>query len=163
MIVTLPIPGFVSVVGLAVFRLPGDGDQFRVTRTTASRGSRITGLGLSRSANFPCSMYVKAFMGSTSDSFGTIIAHHKEKIYLASKTGSENESTSGINKCRLIHGGKEMSILEFCDRKLSKLEIAVLDFLTAHDTTYHMGCPCPWTVPTLPVVLYNVGSGGLSA
>lgn len=31
-----------------------------------------------------------------------------------------------------------MSILEFCDRKLSKLEIAVLDFLTAHDTTYHI-------------------------
>ena len=27
MIVTLPIPGFVSVVGLAVFRLPGDGIQ----------------------------------------------------------------------------------------------------------------------------------------
>lgn len=31
-----------------------------------------------------------------------------------------------------------MPILEFCDRKLSKLEIAVLDFLTAHDTTYHI-------------------------
>ena len=28
MIVTLPIPGFVSVVGFAVFRLPGDGIQF---------------------------------------------------------------------------------------------------------------------------------------
>ena len=27
MIVTLPIPGFVSVVGLTVFRLPGDGIQ----------------------------------------------------------------------------------------------------------------------------------------
>ena len=27
MIVTLPIPGFVSVVGFAVFRLPGDGIQ----------------------------------------------------------------------------------------------------------------------------------------
>ena len=28
MIITLPIPGFVSVVGLAVFRLSGDGIQF---------------------------------------------------------------------------------------------------------------------------------------
>ena len=27
MILTLPIPGFVSVVGLAVFRFPGDGVQ----------------------------------------------------------------------------------------------------------------------------------------
>ena len=26
-ILTLPIPGFVSVVGLAIFRLPGDGVQ----------------------------------------------------------------------------------------------------------------------------------------
>ena len=26
-IITLPIPGFVSVVGLAIFRLPGDGIQ----------------------------------------------------------------------------------------------------------------------------------------
>lgn len=31
-----------------------------------------------------------------------------------------------------------MPILELCDRKLSKLEIAVLDFLTAHDITYHI-------------------------
>ena len=31
-----------------------------------------------------------------------------------------------------------MSILELCDRKLGKLEIAVLDFLTAHDVTYHI-------------------------
>ena len=27
MIITLPIPGFVSIVGFAVFRLPGDGIQ----------------------------------------------------------------------------------------------------------------------------------------
>ena len=27
-ILTLPIPGFVSVVGLVVFELPGDGGQF---------------------------------------------------------------------------------------------------------------------------------------
>ena len=41
---------------------------------------------------------------------------------------------------RLIHGGEKMStfILELCDRKLGKLEIAVLDFLTAHDVTYHI-------------------------
>lgn len=31
-----------------------------------------------------------------------------------------------------------MSILELCDRKLGKLQIAVLDFLTAHDVTYHI-------------------------
>ena len=31
-----------------------------------------------------------------------------------------------------------MSIIEFCDRKLTKLEIAVLDFLTVHDVTYHI-------------------------
>ena len=28
MILTLPIPGFISVVGLAILRLPGDGIQF---------------------------------------------------------------------------------------------------------------------------------------
>jgi hypothetical protein len=53
---TLPISGFVSVVILAVFGLPGGGIQLRVARTTASRGARITGLGLSRRANFQCSI-----------------------------------------------------------------------------------------------------------
>jgi hypothetical protein len=36
-----------------------------------------------------------------------------------------------------------MYILELCDRKLSELEIAVLDFLTAYGITYHIHCGFP--------------------